>query len=227
MTENKQDMQTKLTEVDQLKTEVDRLGGQVRQEETQAEWVERFNEKLRELIEDEQGQSSVFKNPLTLPLSSPFILTSFKLSKIRSLGSVKSNSKLKVGFLKSNCGQACVKVRDLSCDWIRSRKKHDTTKTLQSHRGSQSCMIVNCRLPFSLTPCPILHNFALDFWHSEHDFGHSETYFFGSQKIEQCGGKVVNCWQNRRTLLVIVASSPISQFPFTWYQKSHFRMLHN
>ena len=77
MTENKQDMQTKLTEVDQLKTEVDRLGGQVRQEETQAEWVERFNEKLRELIEDEQGQSSVFKNPLTLPLSSPFYPNQF------------------------------------------------------------------------------------------------------------------------------------------------------
>ena len=55
MAEGKQDMQTKLTEVDQLKSEVERLSGLVRHEEKQAHAVQHFNQVLHDIIQDEQG----------------------------------------------------------------------------------------------------------------------------------------------------------------------------
>ena len=56
MSEMKQDMQTKLTEVDQLKTEVDRLTGLVRDEDKEAKLVEDFNYTLKDQIKDEEGK---------------------------------------------------------------------------------------------------------------------------------------------------------------------------
>ncbi|XP_075264864.1 uncharacterized protein LOC142357030 [Convolutriloba macropyga] len=61
MAEGKQDMQTKLTEVDQLKSEVERLSGLVRHEEKQAHAVQHFNQVLHDIIQDEQDLNKSIK----------------------------------------------------------------------------------------------------------------------------------------------------------------------
>ena len=53
--EMKQSMQTKLTEVDQLKSEVDRLTNLVRHEERAAKHIEERNYDLKDYIEEEEG----------------------------------------------------------------------------------------------------------------------------------------------------------------------------
>merc|ERR1712226_982086 len=61
MAEGKQDMQTKLTEVEQLKSEVERLGGLVRHEDKQAHAIEHFNFTLRDIIQQEQDLNKAIK----------------------------------------------------------------------------------------------------------------------------------------------------------------------
>ena len=55
MMEMKQSMQTKLTEVEQLKSEVDRLTNLVRHEEKAAKHIEQRNYDLKDYIEEEEG----------------------------------------------------------------------------------------------------------------------------------------------------------------------------